>query len=443
MVELLFAIVIFSVLALTISRMTSGSGHLLKLSANSFQGFQLGSKVMEDVVEEGRINGDLLSVSSRFPEMIATDSVLNAQSVYFRYFKDRAEPWGVIQPAEGGILPADGALFPTLKTFRSGMSAKRNTPTEKPGWERNLCTVEVLTEWQEQDGAKRQYLLPIYSPCPWGPAATETALILPEDILRSRIREILFPDLPNRTFDQAVAEKGADPDLVFHVGKIAVYTDALGASMTELTKELKEMEKRRKTMIAAPSHDLVNLQIKMTRMMEGAASLVFFALSEVSPSIRELDRIAAAGNLPKIPENQYKKCLGAFPNRAREVEKWLKASKDSYEWLLHPGFKLLLTGREKELVRAKILEAFRAMTALSFLPKEKYRDFIRSETAFWEGKNPSLHRLYLAESALCDDVERLKTAFPNLTAIVRNFNDEIKPCAALVPGLTSRYPAAP
>jgi len=441
LVEILFAVIIFSALLFGISILTSGSGHFMKLSANSFQAFHLGSKVLEDVVEEGRINGDILSQLNQFPELSALDPVLESQSVYFRYLKDRKPAWGVILPDEGGIFPCDGDLFPTLKSFRAGISASRNGATDQSEFEKHLCTVEVLVEWEEKDGMKRQFVLPFFAPCPWGPAATESALILTDEVLKVKIRETLFPDLSNRSFDQAVAETGADPVIAFHVGKLAVYTNALTASMTNMTNDLKVMDKRRSLMVGVPSPDLVNLQIKMARMMEGGASLVFYMLAELTASIRELEKSADSRSFSKIPEGVYKSCLGAFQSKVKDISQWLKASKDAYEWLLQPGFKLLLTGREKELVRFKILEAYRVLTALNFLPKSKYRDFIKSETTIWEGKNPFLHRLYLNEIKICDDISRLRTCFPNLSATVSAYEKQIKICADMVPKLIAKYPS--
>lgn len=288
LLEVVIALLVLTTIIMTVIQLQSSSRVQLALSANSFAAIHLSSKVMDDLIEEARLNPTFLEMLQDFPDMLSKDQVIDAQSFYFRCGRDRRMPWGRFDLADGGgIDKADGVLYQLMAPFRIQVEAHRHAVSTTSEPERHLCEVVIETTWEEKGGPSRSYRMPINLCSPQGPVPPE-GLPLDENALKELIRELLFPDLPGRTFDQAVSDKGCDRELAYHVGKIGVCADAVLAALGTATREIAELGKKRRLLLAKPDAQLVKIQLEIARTEESGASLLYNVLNDLLPSFQEI-----------------------------------------------------------------------------------------------------------------------------------------------------------
>jgi len=465
LLEIMIAMIILASLGLTFFQLIRSSGQMMALTSNSFAAIHIGSKVMSDLYEESRVNTTLLEIMDEFPDMKGTDKVVEGQSVFFRFMKDRKPPWGIINTAvDGGIEKSDGVLYDQLTPFKVTVFSARIGDKDGTDFKKHLAEAVIRVDWKEKDGQGRAYSVVAQIPSPLGAKATETSALVKENELADKIRETLFPDLTGKSLDQAVSSTGCDKDLVYHIGKIAVVTNALSDAMSEIGTDLKNLEKKRKPLIKTPGDELVEIQIQIARKTESGASLLYNVLVELAESVKEIRESATPDKLQDIPPMPFSKGLKCFKTLSTNIPKWVQDAGKAYEWLLEPGFDLSVSMREKEFIRNKVLECHRLLTALEAIPDnnylkliqatpsstqpkpiielKKFQQFVLSEKAAMTGKNPFLEKFFIREERLSQSPKVLTTAYPNLATIIERLNGVLWSNAGTVTSLIALHPKA-
>ncbi len=441
LVEILIGLMVFATLVGGFTMLLSGSGKAMQMSANSFSAIHLGEKVMIDLLVEAQMNASILDLSEEFPEMLSHDQVIEAQSSYFRFVKDKKAPWRKIQPSiDGGIASDDGCIFTQLKPFHVQVAATRVAPPGGGNWEQDVCMSEIVLNWSEKDGQKRYYQLPTQVPSPTGPRPIDTMILIDENLLQAKIRKLLFPDLEGKTFEEAVGARNANRDLAFNAGKVAVLGQSLIASLSEITREITDLDRKRKELGNKASPELAAVQLRIARRTEVGASLLFNVLLSMLPSITEVDRLGAEGAWNGLDPTPIAHGLQVFRAKAAEVIPWVQRAGEAFGWLLHPGFEISLSAREKDLARGKSLEVHRLLVSLKAAPVEAYQKFVSSQKEAIEGRNPFLERLYLREESFSRNPALLMERFPTLMVNAQTIRDGILPAATQAMEIMRRLP---
>ncbi len=422
LVEVLVGIVLFAALALVISRVLSSSGSQAAFTARSFSAMELASKVVGDLTELTRVHGTILPLFRWYPEFENESPVVDGQSPFFRFIADRRPPWGQISASvDGGLAAADKAEYAQYQPFRLQCLAVPLGDTADPSWKKHAAHLEVLVDWQEgREGTLRQFSLPLLLYNPTGPRPKDPSPISGEaDVLLPDIRETLFPDLPGKTFDQAVQIRGCDRETALRGGKIALLMERLVATMAVSLNSIRSLERRRDLLWATPSPELARLQFMIGRQTETTASLLFFVLREVADELTSWEREFIPSRLDHLPMAPIGKSLALFRTQEQQLVPWIRRTQAAYQVLEQDGFLPWLPLRERDLVRAKVLESRRLLFSLRLEPPGAYEAFARASLARWQDRDPFLHLLYLQEVAFARDDRALLNEYPQLDQTVR------------------------
>jgi len=446
LVEILVAITILGTILIAIIGLLSNSNKKMSFSENTFSAIHIGNKVMEDLLEDARVNSQFMELLAAFPEMETKDPVVEAQSVYFRSLRSRRPPWGTLeQGVEGGIIPQDGDLYKQLLPFKVSVSAQRSSDSGGAlSYEKHLAAVNVKIEWDEKDKLHRDYNLPMEIFSPSGPIPEDKIPLFDESSLSIQIRNAFFPlSGTTKSLDEIIQEKGLDRELVYSIGKLFILTYNLSKTMVTMSQELSSAIQRRDNMLSNKNHELENIQLEIADKCETGASLIYNIMRELVPSFRTIKNRATPEKLGLIDFNVYGTALSAFTGFAWEIPLWVTNTGKQFEWLLTKDPILRFSSPKKDLARNKSLEALRLLFAIKAADSSThYGDFIKREKRAVTGKNPFLERFYLREEKLCADSDVLKKAFPNLNAITENLN-EIWGLASSVPELLKKHPNCP
>lgn len=441
LLELVFALLAFSIILITVLQLQSSSRKRLALSANSFAAIHLSAKVMSDLIEEARLNPDFLEMLQTFPDMLSKDKVTDAQSCYFRYGCDRQPPWGRFNLADGGCIDkADGVLYKHMSPFSVQVVANRNIVTNASDPERHLAEVFIETSWQEKDGKLRAYRSHINLCSPQGPVPTE-GLLLDEEALESLILALLFPDLSGGSLDKAATENGCDRELAYHIGKICVCADAVTTALGNTTREITKLEKQRQLLLTKPDAQLVRIQLKIARAEESGASLLYNVLNDLLPSFQAIDDVEG-NRLAAIPYQAYAKGLKTWESLSGQILAWADRAGNSYEWLLQDGLVLPISFRQRDFARNKVLEVYRLRRALGCAAITTIASFLAREKERVTGRNPFQEKFFIREEQLMENSDKLRTTFPNLNSIATTIKNRIEPLANSVPELLQKHPQA-
>ncbi len=441
LLEVMVAMLVFSVILVTVYKLLSSNKDRLALSANSFLAIHLSSKVMSDLAEEARLNPTYLEMFDDFPDMLSKDPVVDGHSFYFRTCKDREPPWGAIDLADGGaIIPKDGVLFEQMQPFRVSVETHRKSNGNASDPESHICETSVQIDWKEKDGMARSYRVPALQFSPLGPVPPEGLNIAEEDLLKM-IREYLFPDLDGRTFDAAVGDKGCDRELAYSIGKVGVMTRILGTILGSTTSEIAQLAKKRQPLVSRPDSDLVKIQMEIARKFEFGASILYNALLELVPCIETIDNRSTSEKLIGLEFGSCSQGLKKFQSLSPQILAWLAKAGQAYEWLLQDGFVFAISERERGFAQGKALEALRLMHALKVNPSARLKDFIGREKKRVQGHDPFLEQFFLREEKHAETPASLQASLPNLKAIVDRLEGKIFPLASEVPKLIEKLQA--
>lgn len=440
LLELLIALVILLVIAGVFFTLLRSSTQTITLTSNSFAAITIGSKVITDLNEESNVEGTLIETTQEFPELKTQDSVIEAQSIYYRYLKDSKPPWGTIDPAiEKGLNQEFGTAFDQLKPFKLQVSFNRLADENSSTPQKHIAEAVIRIDWAEKDGQKRCYTIKTDLLSPVGAMPSEK-IAMKKDVLEQKIRETFFPDLAGKSLDQAITETGCDRDMLLEIGKVGVYTSELLAGLATITSDINDLVKLRKPLIKDPSYKLAEIQMEIARKTECGASLIYKILLEASESLQKVKDSATSSNIGSIPQAPYVSGLKTFEIVSGEIIKWIKNTQQEYEYLLQEGFSPYLLGREKIYIKSKTLDAKRLLVALGKIPLDKWKTLVQQEKEKVSGRNPFYERLFLHEEKIAaQNIETIKTSYPNLTKVVDDLDNKIWKLAKEVPGLIALH----
>jgi len=430
--ELLIAVGVFTVLVIVFFQLMQSSQSRMSLSANSLYSTQVAAKVAADLSEEARISTTLLELLEEFPDLTTADGVVEGQSVYFRHLKDRAPPWGVIDPAvHGGIVPADQTLYEELRPFRVKVDARRVGTAVGGDFTRHLAHIRVLVDWQEKSRMERANMLEVQIPSPVGPSPLTPLPLEETPHLQNRIRTLFFFGQPGVSLAAAVAERGAEYGVILNLGRIAVIAAELEAAQSAATQEIDRLSARRGAMVGLPSPELITVQMALARKFEESLNTVFLGLSGLEKVLQEVGTTYRRTHLGTMDPRPVFIALGRTFSAADRILPLIRQCAREYRWVLDDGLRWIRSRRDEEFARVKAVEAFRLGAELDPSLRGEYEDFIRAEKQRSVGRNPYWEKFFLREALLNQSPTARRQAFPNLMETSRLYREVILPGASL------------
>ncbi|MBF0545543.1 MAG: prepilin-type N-terminal cleavage/methylation domain-containing protein [Candidatus Riflebacteria bacterium] len=424
LLEIMISLAVFAVICVVFFRLLGGGRQKLELSSNFFSSIYISSKVVADALEEGRINSSFLEFLSDHPEMTNENSVVNADSPFFRQFEDRGPPFGSFQPdTDYGIIKQDGTLFEQFENFRVKLSAQRLEHSSSAGYEKHLANTKIETFWTEKDGHKRSFIVNMCIPSPSGPLPPE-GISIDDALILSRAREYIFPLLSGKTLDQAISETGCDRETAICIAKIGIILDDLQAALASETDELHRKAQLRQPLLKSFSNELLEIQIKIARETETTSSLIYNVLLEIAPLVKKIT-MGSPTKVANIPSGSLDRAFNTFITTSEQIVPWANSTIDAYKWLLNPGFDTFESIRRKDFIRIKYHEGMRLLTALDVMTKNQMLNFLSEQKKSVEGKNLFLERSFTWEENAWRDDDSLKRVFPNLFFIREQIKNSI------------------
>ncbi len=438
LLELAIGFGILALLGVTFLQVMRGSSQRLAFNANTFAAIHISSKVMADLVEESRVNGTFLQTLESDPDTTRRDDVVEGRSFYFRFLHDRFPPFGRLDPVpDGGITRSLKSSYENLDQYKVVVEPARLGNPDKPGFQRHLAETMVLVDWKESGGLERQYSITARIPSPVGPRPVEDVRLIDEGLLPGRIVAVLFPGRAG-SIVQAAAVAGADPGMASNVGRVLVVTNDLQAALSSLSREVAERKKLFKSLLKAPSPELVDTAISIARNHETAASLIYQVLSALGPALKEIREGADPRTLQGIPLVPFRDALRNVQSLAAEFSNRVGQAGSQFDFLLQDGMLPFISARERDYACMKALEALRLQVALETLPGSTLQDFAFREKERQAGRNPFLERFFKREIGFGD--KPLKTRFPQLAATVATIDSGIRPFVDDLPRLLAAHP---
>ncbi|MBF0548458.1 MAG: hypothetical protein HQM08_28745 [Candidatus Riflebacteria bacterium] len=420
---LVTTVVALIILGITTKLIESGTKKVSG-TTNSFHAIHLSSKVFYDVMEESRVQGNLLSAINDFPELSTKNQVVDALSIYFRYIKDREDPWGYIDmPTEGGIRPEDGGMYQDLKPFSCEMKASSAAPPSSFDWKKDIANCWITLSWNEKNGAQRQYKIESNFLNPVGPSPIES-LDIDESFIQSRMLEILFPG-STQTLDQIISSSGLDRDLTLAVGKVGVLTDASSTAIASLASQIADLEKKSAQLNPNQKTQLVKYQRSIAKLADKIASTIYQVLSECAPQMKIIKERGTLQRISAIPASSFLMALKGYKTISGDLSSWINRARSIYQWMLQDGLILLLSQREREFSMFKTLDALRLQVALGFISDAELKQFISNEQKMVHGRNPYLEQLFLREENLASNLAETRKRFPNVDLICTRLQVEV------------------
>ncbi len=430
LLELVIAVFILAAAVLTFVQVLRGSRSQLVMTGHTFAANHVSMKVNSDLLEDARINGNLLELLEEFPEMVGTDKVVDAQSIYFRYIQDRTPPLGVLEPGkDGGVVPDDEFLYNQLQPFTLKVRGERQKAPGDPDFRRHIAEVGVSVDWQEKGGPERNYSLTAHLSSPVGPRPFDEVLLFEEDKIPDLARDFLFPFQKNHSLRETAVSAKADPDMLLACGSLAVVTLQMEAGIASISKKLQTLESRRQQLLSNPTPELADVQLKIGRQLETGTCLVFHVLRTLEPRVKAIEAAFDRKKFGWVDFNRAVSGIWRFGAFSRTLINWLQRSGREYEWLLSDSLLAVRSRRTEEFARMKALEAFRLLAALEPAKKPVLQEFIARQTQRLTGHNPSWERTMIREGRLLNDPVRLRKIFGNLAEICRVYEEKISPAA--------------
>ncbi len=442
LLELLLALFIISFAVLGFYQLLRSSSSRAQMSGNTLTANRVGMKVVNDLQEDIRLNGDLLSVMDFHDELKTKNAVIDGNSPFFRHFHDSQAPWGTMDPAQDGkIGTPDGDLYPQLKPFEVEVAAERRKSASGNDPGKHLAEVVARVGWKEKDGQSREYALDALLPSPVGPKIMERLTMVDENTLEAEIVKAFFPDKAGGSLAVAAQSKGADPALVKALGRCHVATTNLLATVASAAAEINTLRNTRSTLTSKkPSVELVNLQGRIAASCEGVAALMFVVLQELVPTMREIEKSFKREKLGSLSYDTAVKGLAGFEAVTKAILPWVVQSRREYEWLMGEALLPVRSARRNEQVNIKALEGWRLSTALDGTNRVPYRAFVQSLIQRYQGRSPAWERLLARERKLADDPALLQQTFGNLNRIVKTYTGDLLPLAEVSGKIVLRKP---
>ncbi len=442
LLELLLGIFIGAAALTTIYQFMQSSSQSVALSSQHFIALHLSGKVMADLFEESRISNTLTENSITFPDLVSRSPVVDAQSPFFQMVRDSREPWGAIQPGvDMGVTKDFGPTYNLLQPFYLQVSIRRPAPASSRDPERHLAESTIKVDWQEKSGMSRSYTIQFECPSPYGPLPEEKILI-DEETLKQRVREEFFPDMPDKSLEQAISASGCDGGMLMKAGKIGVLMADLTASIASLSAEIQVLSKKRREQLQNLGPSFIETQLRISRKTETGASLLYNVLLEAAQEASSIQEQGTAGNLGKIPIVPFGKALKTFRSLSGEIDGWVRCTGEAYRYLLDESFSRVISGKTREIACMKALDAIRLRCSMGKLPVAKWKEFIDRERERVKERNPFLAKFFLREEMAVSDRKVFVEAFPNLVFTVDRIQEVIGKTASGVPEILSRHPAS-